>query len=230
MNRKQTIYFILLSIICSSFSFSIEKYVDYGLIKKAEAPRFVREGILITLPQDIGYSYFLRTNFDNWQKDHLFTESNYGIHYLIIPYNPAKEKLLYKLNVNGFWITDPHNPNYMEDKYGTPISYITQPDKSEYLLSNPIIPETEEKVKKVLFRYFNPGARDVNLVNSAYNMSYYSNPMYKVDDEYWEIELYLTDGDYYYFLFVDGEKISDPRNENKQWHAAFGQISVFQVE
>lgn len=230
MKIKKIYYLIILTLVCSFSTFSIEKYVDFGLIRKAEAPRFVSEGILITLPADVGYSYFLRTNFDNWQKKHYFTKSDYGIHYLVIPYNPTKEKLLYKLNIDGFWVTDPNNPDYEEDKYGTPISRLNQPEKNEYLLSNPIIPETDDRVKTVLFRYYNPGAREVALVNSAYNMSYYSNPMYRVEDGFWEIELYLTEGYYYYFFFVDGEQLIDIRNEQKQYHPSYGNISVFTIE
>lgn len=223
-----TLLFALITF--SSPATTLEKFVDLDFLKESSAPRMLTEGILISLPADLGEAIYLRTNLDGWRKNHYFKKSFYGIKYLILPYNYKQKRVLYNINVNGYWETDPGNSNKTEDKYGTEISYVEIPREVIYNYSLPIIEEAEGDNKLVRFQYYNPEAKEVTLVCSVDNMNLYSNIMTLNSDGYWTIDMHFSEGEYYYFFYVDGEKEVDMNNNNKHWHKRFGQLSSFTIE
>ena len=173
---------------------------------------------------------FLRTNLDNWKKNYYFELSLYGILYAFIPYNLEVENVQYKININGFWITDPYNKECTEDMLNTKLSSLSIPKDVIYHFEIPIIEKTENKIKKVAFQYYNPEAKEVNFVCSVDNWCQYSYPMKKNLDGFWHISKNFSKGVYYYFFFVDGRKVFDFKNENVKWDKKKGKISYFIIE
>lgn len=218
--------FIFLIIPINSF----EKYVDFDLIKKDGPPRFIENGVLFTLPETNGTVAFLRTNIDNWQKDYYFKSSLYNVLYAFVPYSTDIKIIKYKININGYWTSDPNNPEYYPDDLGINLSIIETPDEDMYYEEMPIIEETKNIVKKITFRYYNPYAKEVNFVCSIDNWNHYSHTMKSFNNGYWEIIKYYTPGTYLYYFLVDGEKKIDVDNPNKYMDEKRGQVSYFVIE
>jgi hypothetical protein len=222
--------FVILMILLSVNLYSIEKYVSVDLLRKESSPRFVENGLLITLSKKQAAKVFLRTNIDGWKKDYYFKESLYGILYTIIPYNEKYNKILYKLNFNGYWEKDPNNNNFIEDNYGTEVSYVNMPEDYIYSQKSPKIEQSDGKLKKVIFYYFNPDASDVNFVSFLDKWNQFSHQMYKNQDGYWEFTMDCKKGYYYYYFLADDKKVIDIENPNKVYDDIAGEVSVFIIE
>lgn len=209
-----------------------EKFVDFGLLKKAGAPRIVENCILFTLETKENSIAYLRTNLDNWQKDHYFKLSLYNIYYAAVPYTFNIKAVKYKININGYWIQDPSNPEFTLDDYGSDLSttMISDENKKEYFENTPIIEKTKDHVKTVTFKYYNPNAKEVNFVCSIDNWSHYTHPMKYYDNGLWITTKYFTQGTYQYYFLVDGKKVVDIENPNKLLDDKKGQVSFFIIE
>jgi hypothetical protein len=222
---------ILFFIVISNLSvFSVEKFVDFDLIKKESGPRILSNGILISVSPEIGKRAFLRTNLDNWSQNYYFKQSLYGIYYLVLPYDLSKKQILYKLNIGGYYDRDPNNKDFIEDKYGTELSVVNVPKEIVYYQNMPIIDKIDERTSAVSFKYYNPKASEVNFVTSLDKWSQFSNEMHLNDGGYWEITMNFRNGQYGYYFLVDGKKITDIQNPKKMWDESAGNVSYFDIE
>jgi hypothetical protein len=224
-----TLFFIIL-ILQITYLNPYEKYVDFDLLKKEGPPRFIENGILFTLRGEEGAIAFLRTNIDNWQKDHYYSLSLYNILYVFVPYPENIKTIKYKINLNGHWMSDPNNNDFSSDDIGIDLSSLSIPKQEMYYDQMPIIEKSKNLTKKTTFRYYNPNAKEVNFVYSVDNWSHYSHTMKYDNNGYWTITKYFTQGTYLYYFLVDGDKMIDVENPNKLWDAKKGQVSFFIIE
>lgn len=211
-------------------TFSYEKYVDFELIKEAGAPRFVKDGVLFTLPENFGQDLYIRTNLDNWKTNHYFEQSLYNVNYLYIEINEKVIDVHYKLNADGFWILDPYNDRVEYDSLGMAVSSLRRPVEEKYYKRMPLVKEVIDNIKIVRFRYRNPDASEVNLVCSVDNWCLYSHPMVKNENNYWEIDMKFSRGTFFYYFFVDGRKVTDIDNPDKYTDKRKGLVSYFILE
>lgn len=221
------VIFIYLFIFSNIYSY--EKYVDLDLLKKASEPRIVNDGVLITLPKNYGNIIYLRTNLDNWEKDYFFSKSQYDIFYCFIPVKKSASNIIYRINVDGYWETDPYNQNITEDYIGTKLSSINVPDEAKYYSQLPDIEKSDNYPKKVYFQYYDPDASEVNLVCSIDNWSPYSSQMKKNKYGYWIITKKFSKGSYSYYFYVDGHKVIDLNNKSRILDDLKGEVSFFTI-
>lgn len=207
--------------------FSLEKYVDFDLIQKSTAPRLLDGGILFTLPPDTGRSAYLRTNIDNWEHDYRYVESLYGVLYCFVPYNYAIEKIVYKINIDGFWITDIYTNDIIRDDFGTELSVISMPEDAVYYKEFPVVEEVRNDLYRVQFMLKDDSYNEVNLVSSIDNWSPYSHVMRLNEDGYWIFETYVSSGEYSYYFLIDGDKKVDFQNDKYKTHKTIGTVSYF---
>jgi hypothetical protein len=229
MKLKTTILLLFL-LFTATIAGSLEKFVDFDLINSAGPPRLLDNGILFTLDPDEGRIIFLRTSLDNWEQDYYFRKSLYGILYTFVPYSFSTSKVTYKLNIDGFWETDPNNMSSSVSRHGSTSSVIDVPETVTYHRDYPLIENTDSKVKNVTFFYYNQDATEVNLLTSADNFSPYSHVMKKDRNGYWTITMPFTRGFYRYYFLVDGKKMSDLENEDHIFDPEIGDVSVFSIE
>jgi hypothetical protein len=226
--KKFIIVFLIFA--ANLWLFSVEKFIDVDLIKKESGPKITEKGILISVSGEIGKRAFVRTNLDGWKENFNFQKSLYGIYFLMLPYDLSKKEILYKINMGGYWERDPNNPEFVLDKYGTEISLVRIPREIIYHQAMPLISETDKKIKSVDFKYYNPRAKEVNFVSSLDKWCQFSNEMTLNEDGYWEITLPFKKGEYSYYFFVDGKKVTDIANEKKMWDESVGVVSFFRIE
>lgn len=227
--KRPLIIFFLLIILSIPFA-SLEKYVDFELIRDVGYPRLLANGVLFTLPENYGSDIYLRTNIDNWEKNYYFKKSLFDIHYTLVPYNLDIDEIKYKINIDGLWETDPYNKEIVNDILGTSISVLKTPKEAIYFYRTPIVEKSKDKIKKVQFKYHNPSARGVNFVCSVDNWCQYSHPMKKNINGYWELTKNFTKGKYLYYFFVDGRKVVDLNNNNRLIDKRSGETSFFVIE
>lgn len=222
--KMNKIISVILLVITTSM-FSIERYVNPDMIKKSGPPMFTDKQIIITLPETGIYSAFLRTDIDHWKTDHHFNKSYYGIYYCTIDYPKNMNRILYRLNVNGFWDADRSVNDYYTDNYGNDFSILDVPDSIKYVKNTPEINEVTDSAKKVTFRIYAPNANEVNLLCSNTGYSRFANRMTINSDGYWEIDMIFGPGRYGYYFMVDGKKYIDIGNKEKVYDTVLGQLS-----
>lgn len=228
IKMNKFIYVILLMITTSLFS--IDKYVDIQMIKHAGEPLFTPQGIVITLPADIGYQPFLRTDMDGWSQSHYFETSFYGVYYCVLGYDYSKSRILYRINVNGFWEVNKCASETITDNYGNEFCVIEIPDEVKYLRKTPIENAGNDGSKRMLFRFYKPDVSQVNLVCSNSGFSRFANSMRRDANGYWEIELVLGKGNYAYYFVADNKKYLDIDNLQKVYDPDLGALSAITIK
>jgi len=210
--------------------FSYEKYIDIDLLKKSSPPRYFKDSILLTLDENENSAIYVRTNLDNWKSDHYFKKNLYNVFYLILPYREKTKEIQYKVNINGYWQTDPNNKKYTNDFLGEKISIIDIPEEDFCYNTMPVIKDIDKNLAKMYFRYYNPEAEEVNFICSIDNWCLFSHPMKKNNNGYWEITKDFSRGIFLYAFLVDGKVISDIENPNKMKNNRGEKISFFSTK
>ncbi len=228
MKKTSILFLFLIHLVNIS---SLEQFVDLDLINRVTPVRYLENGVLFTLNRNIGRRIFIRTDLDNWENDHYFRESLYGVLYLLIPYKQGKSSIKYRINVDGFWIEDPMNHNSSEDNFGILINSINIPSENIYYSRMPLIEQTNNRTRKVTFKYYNPSAREVNFVSSLDNWNTFSNTMERDPNRagYWTIDLYFRQGSYMYFFLADGRKFIDISNPDNTFISRYDEVSVLNI-
>ncbi|HBD96515.1 MAG: hypothetical protein A2015_01075 [Spirochaetes bacterium GWF1_31_7] len=208
----------------------INKYIDPDMIKEAGSPIFSKNGVIITLPPEVGYQIFIRSDLDGWKKNYYFKRSFFGIFYCMLDYDSEKKVIAYKVNINGFWDINPMGGPVSIDAHGNPFSLLYYPDEIKYNLDSPIIKEVDGPGKLVIFRFNAPNAKQVSLVFSGSKYSRFTNQMIKKEKGYWEIELLVEKGAYFYYFQVDDIKYIDKENSNLIDDSILGPLSTVVVK
>jgi hypothetical protein len=225
---KRTLIFILL--LSTSIFYSYERFVDFDLIKTPGPPRVVENGILFTLAGKENENIFIRTDLDNWTEDHYYKTNLYGVKYVYLKFDYTTTVIKYRININGYWEEDINNANYEEDLFGTKLFVINLSPENKFYNKLPIVEKTDNKIKTVIFKYYNPEASEVNFVNSADNFSEYTYPMTKDQYGWWTIKKSFTRGKYWYYFLANGKKVNDINNINKEWDEKKGILSFFVID
>jgi len=230
--KNHKLLFYIIFIFLSIKIFSLERYVDPDLLKTNLPPSYLENGFLLTLPPDTHGRPYIRMNFDNWHGTYYYKRSFYGVPYIVIPYGITHKILIYKININGVWLLDPLNNDFILDRYGTELSRLYVPTEARYLLPTPII-KTQEltpHIKDVTFIYDNKNAKEVNLIIHKDRWNQFSRSMELNKNGYWEITLPFTKGTYYYYFLVDGNKKIDINNKERIFFEYLNEISLFNIE
>lgn len=227
-----TALFILCSLVSTFSDEQVIRRVDVNQLKTAGSPIFTKDCIILTLPPENAgrQEIFLVTNLDDWEKQHYFDTSLYGVYYCKLPYTD-KTDFVYRLNINGFW-TVPENCISHTDNYGNSLAKVTIPNKVKYFNNSPEIEEITERggqVKKVTFRVYAPNASIVNLLCSNANFSPFTYAMTKDSAGYWEVSLPLSTGNYSYCYFIDNVQELDINNPDKTQAPGLGRMSAFRI-
>ncbi|MCX7904812.1 MAG: hypothetical protein N2486_09925, partial [Caloramator sp.] len=155
-------------------------------------------------------------SFNNWDKNANPMTNENGVWTLTLSLNPGEYQYKYVVTENGIesWVSDPSNPNVVDDGYGGKNSRLIVPAK----VSSPII-----EGNKVIFNYLDltGKAKEVYLAGSMTNWGDGKILMTKGEDNIWSISLQLKPGKYLYKFIVDGNWMTDPLNSRKEGNPPF---------
>jgi hypothetical protein len=133
----------------------------------------------------------LAGDFNDWNPVEILmnkTESGWTIPYILGPGNYQ-----YKFVVDGKWITDPANPNVIDDGKGNLNSFIVVEPNYIFRLKG------------------QSAAKKVNVAGEFNNWSPEGLSMTKIGNE-WVSKVYLGRGKHLYKFIVDGKWMKDPAN------------------
>lgn len=221
---KKLIFLIFVGILvmsCSTLGFSSQQPVG-------DSQNAAQQGkIEFSYKAPGANSVALAGDFNNWDTQANQMQKKDGIWKTSINLEPGKYQ--YKFVIDGDkWVTDPNNPNTVDDGYGGQNSIITVGNKSS---AKPSPANQPDKVGKdgVTFTYTAPNANSVALAGDFNDWKAEADMMEKKNGV-WQITLDLQPGEYQYKFVVDGDKwVTDPNNPNKADDGYGGQNSVINV-
>ena len=227
--KKIKLLLIFLAVFSQINLNSIERYTDPDMIKSATTPIYMPDGVIITLPPDIGQTVFIRTDMDNWRSDFYFNKSFYGIYYIKLKYPQNSDRILFRINADGFWLDENAGSDSTTDKFGTQLAIRRLPAELANLKKDPVIENFDERLKHVTFQFYSPDATEVNLVCSTNNFSIINYSMQRDSKGYWQIKLPMGCGEYFYYFLENGKKRVDINNPARKFDSLHGQLSVVTV-
>lgn len=216
MNKRLLFAVLLITICCFGFLPSAVK-------AQIKNPEITRREIKFVYINPFARSVYLKTSIDNWEKRYPLKKSRkepwdgawvltfdienplYGARFQL-----KKGTYQYKLLVDGHYIYDDKASKTIVNKNGEKISAFTLDEDLYSAVKSPI----HIKNAKGLYRFFywNFEAKSVYVAGTFNNFNPYSHPLKKTKEGYWEIELQLLPGKYYYQFIVDSSWTKDPMN------------------
>ena len=173
-------------------------YIVDGKIVKEPGPETNDGKVILGKPHSFLLKGFttagtvsLAGNFNNWKPGEILMERSadgWKVSYVLGPGNYQ-----YKFIVDGNWITDPANPNIIDDGMGNLNSFMVVEPNYTFRLSG------------------YPNAKKVNLSGEFNNWSPQGLVMSRSGNE-WVGSVYLGRGKHLYKFIVDGQWIRDPKN------------------
>lgn len=197
-------------------------YSNLKILKQADAPQNVKmiitgsrtgqstlcaDGLLFTYRNRGARAVSVAGSFSAW-KTIPMDRSDSGVWYYFLPAGGASRRVTYKYLVDGIWITDPGNPERMDDRMGSYLSVAEPGTRAEGKLVSwrRIDPATVE------FRTYQPGASMVSLVGDFNHWNPEDDLLSRGTDGIWRLRKKLFAGVYRYQYIVDGEWVPDMYN------------------
>ncbi|MGL4676281.1 MAG: hypothetical protein ACRCWI_01270 [Brevinema sp.] len=153
----------------------------------------------------------LAGDFNNWQALSM-EESRSNLWVLSLKTRIPQGKYRYRLKVDGFWITDPMNPDFEYDQGRQKLSLLS--------LNNDFIPNKKFPLwvsnNTYLFQHYNTNANIVTIAGDFNNWNPFSHQLQYKGAGIFEIELKLDPKKIYLYSFVqDGIWVADPNNKKQ---------------
>ena len=164
---------------------------------------------------------------ENFNKIHPFIRNEHNV--FVLNYSPPAEidRLVYRLVVDGLWITDPNNPNRITLPGDVSASVFDVPEKPEK--QNQLVTDTRDG--QVTFRFSDKYAGRVAVAGS---FNHWDPFMYRLQPEssrgeHYSLSLDLPRGTHYYYFVVDGRRVPDPHNPQMKKTRDGTYVSVLRV-
>lgn len=150
-----------------------------------------------------------------------------GSEVFVLAYDPppAEDTLIYRVIVDGLWMSDPANSDRLVDVSGTSLSrYRIPQDKAET-----IQPEIGEN-GAVTFVYRTAAGSNVTVAGTFNAWDPFMYPMRETSPGRYERTIFLSPGEYVYHFVVNGNPFSDPENPRERFDASGNRYSYFFIE
>ena len=211
----------------SGMSSRLRSYVH--TIDTAEEPRVIEGHLVLTYssPHPVRY---VAASFEQEEYTvlHIYRINQNGVFVLTYPLSPLPketEKLKYRIIVDGLWMRDPRNRRIEPDHQGIPISVVELPRRPVEIGETPrFLPDG-----RVEFIYTGrPGSR-VTVAADFNRWSPFSHPLVETASGIYRLPIRLYEGSHRYSFYIDGARISDPRNPRVAYDKAGTQVSTVVV-
>lgn len=240
ITRKTILAFLVSALLFTGSAFGAEKveFTDHELdallcnIEKPCAPIVTKDYIIFTA--DAKYRYVgIAFDFENYKIVHPFQvltgQNNEGKTYrknMFYCYNRQHKftTLKYRLVIEGLWTTDPLNPvKEYDDNVNLYFSKVEDPNSVR-------VYTTEEKDNIIHFIYKGQEGLDLHLAGSFTNWDPWIYRMKETAPGFYELELPLTRGTYYYNYFLGLTPLLDETNPEKAYTKDGRIASVIKVK
>lgn len=218
--KNKFLFFFILIFFCYSFSFAeTNQYTIDTLIKgiKSVGKPYISNGYIVFTAEDNARHVGIAFDNENFKTIHSFerlvaytidNEKRSSILFFLYPLPENSDKLNYKLIIDGLWTTDPLNPMKEYNKNAmTWTSTISYPDTTKNV--------TKTNPNLVTFVYEGETGQKIRLAGNFTNWDSFIYYLKETKPGYYELEIPLASGTYYYSFFNGLEEILDKNNSEK---------------
>lgn len=222
--------FFAFFIICSSFLYAENQqnasekdlYEYNNIVAKLEktSEPFVTEDYVVftqkTGPRFLGIAF----DFENYQTIHPFMKhTNYdydgntttSVMFYILERPKNLKEISYRLIIDGLWTSDPNNSNlYYENNFGLSISKV---DLGE---PKPKVTNSEDQ-NGTKFIYNGEPGQTVRIAGTFTNWDSWIYELKETEPGYYELNIPLPSGKYYYNYYLGMNRIVDKTNPNRAY-------------
>lgn len=220
--KKIVLLILLLLIAVPFFALSDDSYDVQNLIAGIQraGPPMVKNGYVIFTADKSHRHVGISFDYENFKTIHsferlVFYDSDYkpvdSILFFISKLPENKDSLAYRLVIDGLWTIDPLNSNtYFDRSTNLRLSFI------------PIEEKTIQTTKKtdsggIRFIYEGESGQIVRIAGSFTGWDPYIYEMKETSQGFYELELYLSPGTYYYTYYKGLTSFVDDRNPDRAY-------------
>ncbi len=161
---------------------------------------------------------------EHFSRIHPFYRNSYGVFFYVYPVSDAGETIVYRLVVDGLWMTDPSNPVEVTDDLGVARSQLTIPPEAVPVLSSPVV-----RGRTVRFLLTAPDGRSVYLVGDFNGWDPFVDRLEETGKHLYSITLRIPEGTHSYYFVSDGTQLADPLDPRIAYSPDGSAYSVFDV-
>jgi len=195
-------------IFCEAFNTAL--HLEISNIEHAAAPRVMGGSILLSYsPLSISKSVALAMEYEDYRILHRYQKNKHGVFVLSLPLPEEKQKIRYRLIVDGLWTTDP-NAGIERDSRRFLVSYFILPDTSGAPAPGvKVLPDG-----RIRFTHRSAPGNSVSLVGDFNRWDPFLTPVPEspVYPGVYSVTLTLPDEAKYYRYVLNGKEITDPEN------------------
>lgn len=217
------------------FALSDDSYDVQNLIAGIQraGPPVVKDGYVIFTAEKMHRHVGVAFNFENYKTVHsferlVFYNSDYevvdSILFYVAKVPENTNTLAYRLVIDGLWTIDPLNTNSFFD-YSTNLkfSYVTIEEKT-------IQATKKTNTGSVRFVYEGESGQKIRLAGSFTSWDPYVYELQETSRGFYELELYLSPGTYYYTYYKGLTAFVDERNPDRAYTKEGKVASVLSVQ
>lgn len=228
---------LVILFICTAFQFfalSNDSYDVQNLITGIQraGPPVVKDGYVIFTADKAHRHVGVAFNYEEFRTIHsferlVFYDSDYepvdSILFFISKLPENKSSVGYRLVIDGLWTIDPLNDHTYFDKYSNlTLSYFSIEEKS--------VPATRKTDSgSVRFVYEGKTGEEIRLAGNFTSWDPYIYELYETQPGFYELELHLAPGTYYYTFYKGLTSFIDERNPERAYTREGKVASVLSV-
>ena len=216
---------IFIKLIFSIFLFSgiyaaeTNQYTIDTILKEISVVKkpYISNGYIVFTAEDKARHVGIAFDFDNYKTIHSFqrltsytidNEERSSVLFYLLKLPEDSSKVSYRMIIDGLWTTDPTNPSKEYSK------------EAKTWLSTVSYPSTKEEITTtssdfVKFVYEGKSGEKIRLAGNFTNWDSFIYYLKETKPGYYELEIPLASGTYYYSFFNGLEEILDKNNSEK---------------
>jgi hypothetical protein len=148
---------------------------------------------------------------EDYKTLHTFVKNDFDVFILTYPLSPERERIKYRMVVDGLCMTDPNNSNFITDERNISISVFNAPTLPQQPITGPEVGPPG----RVTFYFRGRENSTVYVTGSFNNWDPFMYEMKEVREGLYKTTLTLSPGTHYYYFLVNGQKLLDPFNYTK---------------
>lgn len=219
MKRKIVFYFLFLFILLPFCFTETNQYTIDTLIQgiKTVGEPYISNGYIVFTAEDTSRHVGIAFDFENYKTIHSFerliaytvdNEERSSILFYLLPLPENSSKVNYKMIFDGLWTTDPQNPEKEYNKTArTWTSSVSYPDTTQL--------KTLTNSNTTTFVYQGEPGQKIRLSGNFTNWDSFIYYLQETKVGYYELELPLPPGTYYYTFYNGLDVILDKNNPEK---------------
>ena len=211
--KNKVFFIIFLCFILSQVQGNEFLFLGSALLtmETAGEPALSHDNVILTFWQSSPVRYVgARFAHEQFRKLHVFQKNDNRVFFLIVPLPENGSDLKYRIVVDGLWMRDPNNPQFVSERG---IEY------SIYSRGRTPLPEAAGPQliddRRVRFTYQSEPGQIIYLVGSFNHWDPFALPLREEAGGLYSANLSIGPGTHYYAFIVGGDQVGDPENPNR---------------